>query len=67
MVRLLPTQGSLGSSDVVTTINDGQEVAAPDIIGIWNHEYPGLSAALKKHVVGLISQVGSKAGGALRG
>ena len=45
MLRLLSARGSFGSSDVVTTINDGEddgeEVAAPDIVGIWNNQYPG--------------------------
>ena len=58
MLRLFSGKGSLANSDVVTTINYGQEVAAPDIVGIWNNLYPGVSAALKKNVVGLISQVG---------
>ena len=58
MLRLLSAKGSLANSDVVTTINDGQEVAAPDIVGIWNNQYPGVLATLKNNVVGLISQVG---------
>ena len=57
MLRCLTAKGSLASSDIVTTVNDGQEVAAPDIVGIWNNRYPGISAALKSNVVGVISQV----------
>ena len=58
LLKLLSAKGSCASSDIVTTINDGQEVAAPDIVGIWNNQFPGVSAALQNNVVGLISQVG---------
>ena len=58
MIRYMSHRGYPGSSDSVTTINEGREVAAPDIVGIWNNLYPDVSAALKKNVVGIISQVG---------
>ena len=41
----------------MTAVIDGQRVAAPDIVGIWNNQVPNVSAALKKNVAGVISQV----------
>ena len=50
-------QGSATGSSAVTTVINGREVAAPDIVGIWNNQVPNVSAALKKNVLGVISQV----------